>query len=132
MKIGIVFSCFDLLHPGHCLLLKEAKQHCDFLIACLQTDPSIERKEKNSPVQSLFERWVQLDSSKYVDQIIPYTYESEVEEILKARMPDIRFLGDDYIGKRFTGDWLEGIEIRYCNRDHGFSSSSLREKIKNG
>ena len=136
MITGITFSCFDLLHAGHILMLKEAKRHCDYLICGLQTDPSIERPQKNKPVQSLFERYVQLNAVGVVDEVIPYTYEVEIIDILLSLKPDVRFLGSDYRDVNpdlITGMGtcrLNGIEVIYLSRDHGFSSSELRRRIK--
>lgn len=131
-KIGIVFSAFDLLHAGHVSMLREAKENCDFLIVGLQTDPTIDRPEKNKPIQSLVERFIQLDGCKYVDKIIPYQSETDLMEILYSNKIDIRFLGDDYEGKYFTGDKYcetKGIEIYYISREHSYSSTHLRGNI---
>jgi glycerol-3-phosphate cytidylyltransferase len=130
--IGITFSAFDLLHAGHIAMLKEAKQNCDYLIVGLQTDPSIERSYKNTPIQSLFERYVQLQGCKYVDEIIPYTKESEIFEILLTYPINIRFIGEEYKHKDFTAkDFCiqQNIKIYYNKRQHAFSSSSLRHRI---
>jgi glycerol-3-phosphate cytidylyltransferase len=131
MKIGATFSAFDLLHAGHIVMLREAKSKCDYLIAGLQTDPSIDRKEKNPPIQSLVERYTQLKAVSYVDEIIPYTYESEVVDILELYPVNIRIIGEDHRGKPFAGEDTcnaRGIEIYYNPRDHRFSSSDLRER----
>jgi glycerol-3-phosphate cytidylyltransferase len=129
-RVGITASCFDLFHPGHVLMLKEAKEKCDRLVVALQTDPTVDRPDKNKPVQTVFERWIQLDGCKYVDQIIPYETEEDLYNILAQYNWDIRFLGDDYQGRDdFTGYHLH-IPIHYCNRDHNYSSSGLRERIK--
>lgn len=133
-RIGITFSAFDLFHAGHVIMLKEAAEHCDYLIVCLQRDPSIERSEKNSPIQADFERYVQLKGSKYVDEIIPYTTEKEVCDILLSYEIDVRFIGEEYKDKDFTGKQIceeKGIEIYYNSRKHTFSTSSLRNRIKN-
>jgi len=128
-RVGITASCFDLFHPGHVLMLKEAKEKCDRLVVALQTDPTVGRPNKNKPVQSVFERWVQLDGCKYVDQIIPYETEEDFYNILVQYNWDIRFLGDDYRCRTdFTGYNLH-IPIHYCNRDHNYSSSGLRKRI---
>jgi glycerol-3-phosphate cytidylyltransferase len=130
---GITFSAFDLLHAGHIAMLKEAKEHCDYLIVGLQTDPSIERSCKNKPIQSLFERYVQLKGCKYVDEVIPYTKESEIYEILLTYPIDIRFVGEEYTNKNFTAKDLclqKNIKIHYNKRQHNFSSSSLRHRIE--
>lgn len=132
MKIGITFSSFDLLHAGHIKMLEEAKSQCDYLIVGLQTDPTIDRPEKNAPVQSIVERYIQLSGCKFVDEIIPYATESELLEILSSFKIDVRVIGEDYLGKEFTGKELcisKGIEIYYNSRSHKFSSSGLRLKV---
>lgn len=129
---GITFSCFDLFHAGHVAMLKEAHAQCDHMIVCLQTDPTLDRPEKNNPIQSVFERYVQLEGCKYVDEIIPYATEKEVEDILLTYQIDKRFIGEEYKDKSFTGKQIcldRGIDIVYNNRQHTFSSSSLRERI---
>ena len=129
MKVGITASTFDLLHTGHILMLKEAKEQCDYLICALQTDPTIERPEKNLPIQSFYERFIQLQAVKYVDEIIPYTTEDELLTILQTNNIDVRIIGADYAGKRFTGDFLD-MEIYYNSRNHNYSSTELRNRIK--
>ena len=132
MNIGITFGAFDLCHAGHVLMFADCKQYCDFLIVGLQVDPSMEREEKNKPIQSLYERYVQLASVKYIDEIIPYVYEQEILQILSSRKIDTRFVGSDYIGRDFTGKNVcvdRKIEIRYNNRDHGFSTTELRQRV---
>ena len=132
-KVGITFSTFDLFHAGHVKMLEEAKTVCDYLIVGLQLDPSIDREEKNTPSQSVIERYIQLKGSKYVDEIIPYVREQDLEDILKSFKIDIRIIGVEYKNKQFTGRKYcedKGIEIYYNSRDHRFSSSSLRSKIK--
>ena len=128
VRVGITASCFDLFHTGHVLMLQEAKQYCDVLTVALQADPTIDRPEKNKPIQSIFERWVQLEACKYVDHIIPYTTEHDLLNILKSYRWDVRFVGEEYYGKDFTGSNL-GMEIVYNSRAHDFSSSTLRNKI---
>ena len=129
MKIGFTCSCFDLLHAGHILMLKDAKEQCDKLIVGLQTDPSIDRPlTKNKPIQSLRERKIQLEAVRYVDDIFVYETESDLIDLLKLVKPDIRILGSDYKDKSFTGDDLN-IQIYYHERDHDYSSSDLRKKI---
>ena len=128
--IGFTCSCFDLLHAGHILMLKDAKKHCDYLIVGLQTDPTIDRpKLKNKPIQDIKERKIQLEAVKYIDEIIIYNDEEELYKLLKKIKPDIRILGSDYINKSFTGDDLD-IEIYFHKREHSYSSSILREKLK--
>ena len=128
MKIGFTCSTFDLLHTGHILMLKEAKENCDYLIVGLQTDPTVDRPEKNKPIQSLYERIIQLRAVRYIDKIIPYTTESELMTILQTNNINIRFLGSDYIGKNFTGDILD-IQVYYNNRNHNYSTTELRKRI---
>ena len=130
-RIGITASCFDLFHAGHVLMLQEAKEQCDRLVVALQTDPTIDRPEKNKPVQSVFERWVQVEGCKYVDQVIPYATEEDLLNILKSYQWDVRIIGEDYFGKEFTGSDLD-IEIYYNTRRHDFSTSELRKRIENG
>jgi len=127
--IGFTCSCFDLLHAGHILMLKDAKNQCDYLVVGLQIDPTIDRpKVKNKPIQSLTEREIMLKAIKYVDEIIIYNTEKDLYELLKKLKPDIRILGSDYINKDFTGNDLN-IKIYYHNRNHNYSSSNLRKKI---
>ncbi len=130
MKIGITASTFDLLHAGHVLMLKEAKEVCDYLICALHVDPSLERPTKNRPVQTLYERFVQLEAVKYVDKIIPYQTEDELMNILLTNNINVRIIGEDYAGKPFTGDELKDIKIYYNNRKHTYSSTELRKRTK--
>lgn len=127
-RIGFVASCFDLLHAGHYLLFKQAKNECDIFVVALQTDPTIDRPEKNKPVQTYEERLIQVSGVKYIDFIVKYSTEAELLEILKTINPDIRFLGTDYIDKRYTGDEL-GIPISFIDRSHGYSTSDLRKRV---
>lgn len=128
-RVGIVASCFDLFHAGHILMLMEAKQECDRLTVALQSDPTLDRPEKNKPVQGLYERYLQINSCKYVDQIIPYDTEADLYNLLAGFEWDVRFLGSDYIDRTdFTGYDLE-IPIHYCVRKHDYSSSGLRDRI---
>jgi len=129
VKIGFTCSCFDLLHAGHVVMLQEAKELCDYLIVGLQVDPSIERTEKNKPVQSLFERYLQLSACKYVDEIIPYFYEEEILDIILTINPDIRIIGEEYKDKEYTGKGM--CNTYYNKRKHSFSTSDLRKRIKN-
>lgn len=131
MKIGFTCGAFDLLHAGHCLMLAEAREQCDYLIVGLHTDPTIDRPEKNKPVQSVLERYIQLESCRYVDEIVPYDTESDLVTILKNFRIDIRIIGHDYYGKDFTGKELD-IPVFYNTRSHTFSSSELRKRISNG
>ena len=133
LKIGITFSTFDLLHAGHVAMLSECKNHCDYLIAALQTDPTIDRPDtKNPPVQSIVERQIQLAATRYVDEIVVYQTEKDLEDILLTLPIDVRILGVEYADKDFTGRQIcidRGIEIVYNKRDHSFSSSSLRKRV---
>lgn len=132
MKIGIVASSFDLLHAGHVMMLREARANCDHLIAALQTDPTIDRPEKNSPVQTIVERYIQLSAVKYVDEIVTYATEKDLEDILEMYPIDIRVLGEEYRDKDFTGREIckrRGIQIIFNKRDHRFSSSDLRKRV---
>lgn len=128
-RVGIIASCFDLFHAGHVLALCEAKEYCDRLVVALQSDPTLDRPEKNKPVQNLFERYVQVNACRYVDQIIPYDTEADLLNLLTGYDWDVRFLGMDYEGRTdFTGADLN-IPIHYCSRRHEYSSSGLRERI---
>jgi glycerol-3-phosphate cytidylyltransferase len=133
MKVGITFSTFDLLHAGHVKMLEEAKRQCDYLIVGLQLDPSLNRPEKNSPSQTIIERYIQLKGCKLIDEIVPYVSEQDLEDILKSFKLDVRIIGEEYKEKPFTGkDYCKekGIEIYYNKRDHRFSSSCLRKQVK--
>lgn len=128
MKKGITAGAFDLLHTGHVLMLEEARQYCDYLIVALQTDPTIDRPEKNKPIQSVFERFFQLKACRYVDEIIPYNTEQDLYNLLCAIKPDIRIIGEEYRDKHFTGKDLS-MEIYYNSRKHPYSSSELRKRL---
>ena len=132
-KIGIVFSTFDLLHAGHIAMLAEVRNHCDYLIAGLQTDPTIDRPgTKNQPIQSIVERQITVSATRYVDEIVVYQTEADLCDILLTLPIDVRILGIEYIDKEFTGKDIcmqRGIEIVYNGRDHSFSSSSLRKRV---
>ena len=133
MKVGITFSTFDLLHAGHIAMLRDAKEHCDYLIAALQSDPTIDRPDtKNPPVQTMVERYTQLAAVKYVDEVIPYQTEKDVEDILEMYNIDIRILGEEYRDKDFTGKEIcrrRGIQLYFNKRDHRFSSTDLRKRV---
>ena len=134
MKVGFTCSAFDLLHAGHVQMLREAKEQCDYLICGLQVDPSIDRPEKNRPVQTIVERYTQLKGLSYVDEIIPYRTEEDLEDILSMYHIDVRILGEEYKDKTFTGRAIcasRGIELYYNKRDHRFSTSDLRERVCN-
>ncbi len=132
MNIGIVASTFDLLHAGHIMMLREAKDQCDHLLCALQVDPSVDRQEKNSPIQSIVERYVQLAAVKYVDEIVVYQTEKDLEDILELYPINVRILGEEYRDKDFTGREIckrRGIRIHFNKRDHKFSSSGLRKRV---
>ncbi|PRD57183.1 adenylyltransferase/cytidyltransferase family protein [Sphingobacterium gobiense] len=132
MKIGITFSAFDLLHAGHIKMLEDAKEQCDFLICGVQTDPTLDRPEKNKPTQTVFERYMQLRGCKHVDKVIPYATEQDLEDILRSYKIHVRILGDEYKDKNFTGRKYceeKGIELYFNRRENRFSSSSLRKII---
>jgi glycerol-3-phosphate cytidylyltransferase len=132
-KIGITFSTFDMLHAGHIAMLSEAKNHCDYLIAGLQTDPTIDRPDtKNHPVQSIVERQIQLAACRYVDEVVVYQTEQDLLDLLLILPLDVRILGIEYSEKNYTGReecYQRGIEIVFNKRDHSFSSSSLRKRV---
>tara|TARA_B100000683_G_scaffold195841_1_gene188939 strand:+ start:2020 stop:2445 length:426 start_codon:yes stop_codon:yes gene_type:complete len=137
MRVGITASTFDLLHAGHVEMLREARGECDYLICALQIDPSVDRKEKNPPIQTIVERYTQLEAVKYVDEIIPYLHESDLEDILQMRQINVRILGEEYREKEFTGRDIckqRDIDLYFNKRDHRFSSSDLRKRVceKNG
>ena len=131
MKIGFTCSSFDLLHAGHVQMLREAKEHCDYLIVGLQIDPAVDRpKEKNQPIQTIVERYSQLKAVSYVDEIIPYSTEQDLEDILELYTINVRILGEEYRDKEFTGKDIcrkRDIELFFNKRDHRFSTSKLRQ-----
>ena len=133
LKVGVVFSSFDLFHAGHVAMLAEAKNHCDYLIAALQTDPTIDRPDsKNPPIQSIVERQIQVSTNRNVDEVVVYQTEKDLEDLLLILPVDVRILGVEYKDKEFTGREIclkRGIEIVYNGRDHSFSSSSLRKRV---
>ena len=133
MKVGFTCSTFYLFHAGHIIMLKEAKTQCDYLIVGLQTDPTIDRPtEKNKPVQSIFERYVQLQACKYVDEIVVYSTEKELLDILLSYPINVRILGDEYENKGFTGRaecMKKGIKFYFNKREHTFSSTELRQRV---
>jgi len=132
LKVGFTCSTFDLLHAGHVQMLREAKEQCDYLICGLQVDPTLDRPEKNAPVQTVVERYAQLKAVSYVDEIIPYAYERDLEDILSMYHIDVRILGDEYRDKDFTGKDIckkRGIQLYFNKRDHRFSSSDLRRRV---
>ena len=133
LKIGITFSTFDLLHAGHIAMLAEAKNHCDYLICGIQTDPTIDRPDsKNPPVQSIVERQIQLSAVRYVDETVVYQTEKDLEDILLTLPIDVRILGVEYKDVEFTGRDIcydRAIELVFNKRDHSFSSSNLRKRV---
>ena len=126
--VGITFGSFDLCHYGHVLMFEECKQYCDYLIVGVQSDPSIDRSEKNSPIQSHKERLGIVSSIKFVDEVKPYDTESDLIKVLKEVNPDVRILGADHQGTEFTGHELP-IKCIFNSRDHGYSTSELRKRI---
>jgi glycerol-3-phosphate cytidylyltransferase len=126
--IGFTCGAFDITHAGHYLMFEEVKKQCNYLIVGLQTDPSIDRKNKNKPVQSIKERMIQLKACRYIDKIIIYRTENDLTKLLKKIKPDIRFIGIDWKGKEFTGKELP-IKIIYNSRNHNYSTSNLRKRI---
>ncbi len=131
-RVGFTASTFDLLHAGHVMMLREAKDQCDYLICGLQIDPAVDRPEKNSPIQTIVERYTQLSAIKYVDEIVVYSTEQDLLDVLEMYKIDVRILGDEYKDKDFTGrevcDKLN-IDLYFNNRDHRFSSSNLRKSV---
>ena len=131
-KIGVTCSTFDLFHAGHVIMLEEAKRQCDYLIAAIQVDPTLDRETKNKPVQSIIERQIQVSACKHVDEIIVYSTEKELEDIFMALPIDVRILGEEYKDTEFTGKEIcmkRGIELYFNKRDHFFSSSDLRQRV---
>ena len=127
--VGFTCSCFDLFHAGHVMMLKEAKEQCDYLIVGLQCDPTIDRPEKNKPIQSVLERFIQVEGCRYVDQIVPYSTEKDLLDLLTSHKIDVRIIGEEYRDKPFTGHKLP-IEVYYNSRKHTFSTSELRSRIE--
>lgn len=128
---GFTASCFDLFHTGHVLMLEEAKGYCDYLIVGLQTDPTLDRPEKMKPIQSVYERFVQVSACKYVDEVVVYDTEADLLNVLKSKKIDVRILGEEYIDKDFTGKGLEGIACIFNKRRHSYSSTELKQRVVN-
>ena len=132
MKVGFTCSTFDLLHAGHIQMLREAKEQCDYLLVGLQIDPSIDRAEKNAPIQTIVERYTQLKAVAYVDEIVPYATETDLNDILTMYHIDVRILGEEYRDRDFTGKDIcrkRDIDLYFNKRDHRFSSSDLRKRV---
>lgn len=125
---GFTCSAFDLLHAGHVAMLEEAKTQCDYLIIGLQVDPSLDRPEKDKPIQTVFERYVQLKGCRFVDEIVPYESEADLLNLLNTLRPDIRIIGSDYKDKHFTGRELD-MPVYYNHRQHNYSSSELKKRL---
>jgi len=134
MKVGITFSTFDLLHAGHIAMLRDAKEQCDYLIVGLQSDPTIDRPDtKNKPIQTMFERYLQLKAVEYVNEVIPYQTEQDLEDILRTLNINVRILGEEYRDKDFTGKDIcrsRDIELYFNKRDHRFSTTDLRKRVR--
>jgi glycerol-3-phosphate cytidylyltransferase len=131
-KIGFTCSAFDLCHAGHISMLEEAKSHCDYLIVGLQNDPTLDRPNKNKPIQSIVERFLQIKAVKYVDEVIPYNTEKDLRDLLWMLPINVRFLGEEYKDKDFTGKDIciqRGIELYFNKRNHSFSTSELRKRV---
>ena len=129
LKVGFTCSTFDLFHAGHIMMLKDAKEQCDYLIVGLQTDPTLDRSEKNKPIQSIFERYVQLQACKYIDEIVVYATEKDLLDILNSYSIDVRIVGEEYQNKSFTGKELN-MPIFYNKRRHSFSTTELRKRVQ--
>lgn len=132
MKVGFTCSSFDLFHAGHVVMLEEAKRQCDYLIVGIQTDPTLDRPTKNKPVQSIVERQIQVKACKYVDEVLIYSTEKELEDLLRTLPIDVRIMGIEYSDTEFTGKQIcqdRGIKVYYNSRDHSFSSSDLRMRV---
>ena len=132
MRVGFTCSTFDLLHAGHVQMLREAKEQCDYLICGLQIDPSVDRENKNSPIQTIVERYTQLKAVSYVDEIIPYATETDLEDLLSMYTINVRILGEEYRDGTFTGRAIcakRGIELYFNKREHRFSTSDLRRRV---
>ena len=130
--IGITCSTFDLLHTGHVIMLEECKKYCDYLICALQVDPTLDRPEKNKPIQSIVERYLQLEAVKHVDKIIPYSTEEDLKTIFMSLDLNVRIIGEEYKDQEFTAKNIcqkRGIKLIYNKREHDFSTTSLRKRI---
>jgi|TARA_R110000823_G_C15682181_1_gene474344 glycerol-3-phosphate cytidylyltransferase len=133
MVVGFTCGTFDLLHAGHVLMLQEASEVCDFLVVGLHIDPSQEREWKNKPIQTIHERFIQLEAIKYVDFVLPYHFEQDMHELLQILRVNVRIVGEEYRNKPLSGEHLHeelNIRLHYNNRGHGFSSTELRDRVK--
>lgn len=129
MKVGFTCSTFDLFHAGHVMMLKEAKTQCDYLMVGLQMDPTIDRPTtKNKPIQTVLERFIQVQACKFVDEIIPYATEKELMDILTSYPIDVRIIGEEYRDKQFTGYQLP-MSVYFNSRQHSFSTTELRQRV---
>jgi glycerol-3-phosphate cytidylyltransferase len=128
MTTGFTCSTFDLFHAGHIMMLREAKSQCDFLLVGLQTDPTIDRPQKNKPIQSVFERFIQLNACVYVDEVVVYATEKELRDILLSYPIDVRILGEEYKDKEFTGHDID-MDFYFNERKHSFSTTELRQRV---
>ena len=134
MKKGFTCGTFDLFHAGHVMMLRDCKKQCDYLIVGIQIDPSVDRPDKNKPIQSIVEREIQVRGCKYVDMVLFYENEKDLEDVLSVINVDVRFVGADWKAKKVRGEEIcekRNIKIIYTNRDHGWSTSELRERVKN-
>ena len=132
MRVGFTCSTFDLLHAGHVMMLREAKAQCDYLLCGLQVDPTLDRKTKNAPIQTIVERQAQLSAIKYVDEVIIYCTEDDLCDIINMYPIDIRILGEEYRDRDFTGKdecKKRGIQLHFNKREHRFSTSDLRKRV---
>ena len=127
--VGFTASTFDLLHAGHVIMLQEAKTLCDYLIVGLLTDPRRDRPEKNYPIQTSWERWIQAQAIKAIDRVVPFDTEEDLENMIRILKPDVRFVGEEYKGKPHTGHDIKGTKIIYNKRTHNYGSTQLRDKI---
>jgi len=133
LKVGFTASAFDLLHAGHISMLEDAKHQCDYLIVALQNDPTQDRPSKNKPIQSIVERFIQLKAVRYVDEVIVYNTEKDLEDLLLMLPMDLRILGEEYKDSNFTGKDIcvsRGIELYFNKRRHSFSTSDLRKRVE--
>jgi glycerol-3-phosphate cytidylyltransferase len=133
VRIGLYSTVGDLLHAGHVIAIEESRAHCDYLIVAVLSDPTVDRPDsKNKPVQTLYERWVQVSSMKSVDMVIPFSTEKDLENMILTLKPDVRFVGEEYKGTEFTGHWIKTSDIVFLGRQHSFSSTELRHRVVAG